>query len=168
MARNSALLAMAMLVATLGLELSASRAAEGRVQDPTRAPDRGDAEQALRSPPPALGGRYPAPAQPPTGAPRWLDDVRAQREALQKLRRERQEARKDEFLRRRQELRDQMATERRLFRNYGPWIEPMHPGPLPPFVQTREPSVAADESPADKARPYALPGWDNGWYYNGW
>jgi hypothetical protein len=113
--------------------------------------------------------RQPPASQPPVSAPRWLDDVRAQRQALQQMRQAQQEARKDEFLRRRQEIRDMMENDRRLFRNYGPWLEPMAPSPLPSFLEHQDHGLANRADDSSHAHPlYPPPGWDNGWYYNGW
>lgn len=76
---------------------------------------------------------------PDDGVPRWLDAVRAQRQALQERRRAqhqarrraidpigtaRQEALEQEFLRRRREMRDLIEQERWLFLNFGPWLRP--------------------------------------------
>jgi hypothetical protein len=110
-----------------------------------------------------------------TAASRWLDEVRAQRRALQEQRRAQHEARKraidpvgaaereareEEFLRRRQEMRELIEADRRLFMNQGPWISPS-----PPLPATSGP---ADPN-APQTRPgYVPPDWDNGWYFHGW
>lgn len=96
----------------------------------------------------------------------WFDEVRDQRRALQALRRGQrgaeQDARFDEFLRRRHERRELVEEDRWLFMNYGPWLEPLAPpaGPL-----SSAPPAAAD-NPGGPAHP--PPGWNNRWYFNGW
>ncbi len=122
------------------------------------------------------------------GAPPWLDAVRAQRQALQDLRRAehqarrraldpvgaaRQEALEEKFFRRRQEIRDQMAEDRWLFLNFGPWMAPLPspPGALPSGPRATapnprsEPPRAADPAPGPEREP---PEWNNGWYFHGW
>lgn len=107
--------------------------------------------------------------------PRWLEEVRAQRQALQEQRRAQHEARRmaidpvgaaqqkareDAFFRRRQERRDMINQDRRSFINQGPWALPWrspHEG-----VSTGEQRVMP-ATPSD-----ALPDWDNGWYFRGW
>ncbi len=109
------------------------------------------------------------------GAPRWLEEVRAQRRALQEKRRAQhearkraidpagaaqQEAREEEFLRRRQEMHDMIEADRRLFMNHGPRISPV-------------PALPATSAPDDVSYPptrpgYVPPDWDNGWYFRGW
>jgi len=62
-----------------------------------------------------------------------------------------------------------LETERRLFRNHGPWLEPMAPSPLPPFLEHQDSGLAGRDDDSSHAHPlYPPPGWDNGWYYNGW
>jgi hypothetical protein len=115
-----------------------------------------------------------APAAP-NRIPRWLDEVRAQRQALQEQRRAQhearrraidpigaaqQEAREDAFFRRRQERREMLDQDRRSFVNQGPWAAPW-PSPreaLPPGEQGDRPATPSD----------SLPDWDNGWYFRGW
>lgn len=84
------------------------------------------------------------------------DQRRAQRDVEQ-------DARKEEFLRRRQERLELIDQERRLFLNYGPWLEPMAPASPVEFPPKRSranaPTSTPDHPPA---------GWDNRWYYNGW
>lgn len=102
------------------------------------------------------------------GSAPWLDEVRAQRRMLQELRRAQQEARKDQFMRRRQEIIEFMDTERWLFRNRGPWLEPFLPAPEPrhgPGSANSAPGAPNDEL---RSQPYPPPGWDNRWYFNGW
>jgi len=115
--------------------------------------------------------------------PRWLEEVRAQRQALQDQRRAQhdarrraidpvgaaqQEAREAEFLRRRQELRDNIEQDRRLFLNRGlgsnggglsAW--PERPLGAPPIGD----SVAR---PVYVPPARVPPDWDNGWYFRGW
>jgi hypothetical protein len=145
-------------------ESASSYPAPGKAADATTAPGR-----IAPSPPPAVAAP-PALPQPPGVAPRWLDDVRAQRHALQEMRRAHQDARKDKFLRRRQEIREMMQTDRRLFRNHGPWLDPIPPAHLPSALDHDDRGMAgvADEPPAEQPAPYPPAGWDNGWYYNGW
>lgn len=110
-----------------------------------------------------------------TGAPRWLEEVRAQRRALQEQRRAQHEARRravdpvgaaqhqareEEFLRRRQERQEKIEADRRLFMNQGPWISP--PPPLPAT------SVPDTNSTLEQTPGYVPPDWDNGWYFRGW
>jgi hypothetical protein len=121
---------------------------------------------------PHAGESAPAAAN---RVPRWFEEVRAQRQALQEQRRAQyearrraidpvgaaqQEAREDAFLRRRQERRDMIDQDRRLFQNQGPWATPW-PSPLE--------SVPAGEQGNMPATPgESLPDWDNGWYFRGW
>jgi hypothetical protein len=163
------LLAATILLVATALSTEALRAEEqARLAEvATDQPSPGLAAPASR--PAQQPASQPALAQPPVPAPRWLDDVRAQRHALQEMRQARQDARKDEFLRRRQEIRDMLETERRLFRNHGPWLEPMAPSPLPPFLEHQDSGLAGRDD--DNSHPHPLyppPGWDNGWYYKGW
>lgn len=132
------------------------------------------------------------PPAPPDGAPRWLDAVRAQRQALQDLRRAehharrrafdpvgaaRHEAMEEEFFRRRQEMRDQMAEDRWWFLNFGPWMAPLPspPGALSSPRQATPPDSGMEHHQASEAvRAQAPPQhpdppeWDNGWYFHGW
>ncbi|TVQ89772.1 MAG: hypothetical protein EA400_07245 [Chromatiaceae bacterium] len=122
---------------------------------------------ALAEPPPA------DPDLPPPGAAiaaPWLDEVRAQRRMLQELRRAQQEARKDRFLRRRQEIIEFMDSDRWLFRNPGPWMEPFIPPPEPQHTPPRGSAGSLPRDPNDELRghPYPPSGWDNRWYFNGW
>ncbi|MBK1703862.1 hypothetical protein CKO40_04710 [Halochromatium glycolicum] len=141
------------------------------------------------SPPPNLG------AGSSHQVPRWLKEVRAQRRALQQQRRAahqarhealdpigaaKREERQERRLRRRQEVREFIEHERRLYLNWGPWITPLVPRPPPtpgvdPLTQGSIGSStdAADGPPAaaPNADGAAIPtpsDWDNRWYYNGW
>lgn len=123
------------------------------------------------------------------GSPRWIDAVRAQRQAAQRRIRAhrearrraidpvgsaRQEAHDQQFQRRRRELRERIAEDRKLFLNSGPWQTPW---PRPPEFA---PGVQTPGSPRNSNRAMAPPGgaleeprdqppeWDNGWYYRGW
>jgi hypothetical protein len=128
-------------------------------------------------------------------SPRWIDAVRAQRRAMQQRRRAehearrraidpvgtaRQEARDQEFQRRRQEMRERIAEDRKLFLNSGPWRTPL---PKPPEFAPNtwpEPPGLSPVPNKDHGRPdfpdagsqAPLRGdpaeWDNGWYYRGW
>jgi hypothetical protein len=114
-----------------------------------------------------------SPPPPGSGIPRWLDEVRAQRRALQELRRAEHDARRhaidplgaaqhdareEAFLRRRQEIQSMMEQDRRLFLNQGPWLAPWPGPPLPSDAAAGPGAPPAPE----------LPDWDNGWYYHGW
>jgi hypothetical protein len=155
----------------------------GMTQPPQPATDVGETAASAR-PSAAIPDDAPLPHD---GAPRWLEAVRAQRRALQESRRAqhqarrraidpvgtaRQEAMEQEFQRRRQELRDLMAHERRLFLNLGPWLTPWPPpGSAPPTPGTPSPETPAAPGDATSASPrsaYELPDWDNGWYFRGW
>ena len=126
--------------------------------------------QTAQSPalPPAHAPAH-APIHPPAhpAALPWFDEVRDQRRMLADQRRARreveQDARKGEFLRRRQERRELIDQDRRLFLNYGPWLEPMAPATradFPPEPPRADGSIDTPDHPPA--------GWDNGWYYNGW
>jgi hypothetical protein len=127
-------------------------------------------------------------ASPHDGTPRWLDAVREQRRALQERRRAQHQARRraidpvgtalheaqeQEFLRRRREMRDMLAENRRLFLNLGPWLTPW---PAPPGSMPTAPTPAPHDAQAAPGQvqtdlppqPYELPNWDNGWYFHGW
>lgn len=170
------------LMALIAAQVVAAPAVSAQTPDPAT-----NADQAAATEPPPQA----APAEPqalPEGTPRWLDAVRAQRRAQQDRRRAehsarrraldplgaaRQEARKQEFLRRRREVQDQMAENRRWFRNFGPWMAPL---PSPPGTLQAVPgaSTADTEAPPESASP-STPStgqppseWNNGWYFNGW
>lgn len=130
-------------------------------------------------------------AQP--GMPRWLKEVRAQRRALQRQRRAahqarhealdpigaaKREERHEQLQRRRQEVRDYIEHERRLYLNWGPWITPLIPRPPPPpgadpIAQGSIGNRLGDSQPdspsppAEAVKPVPTD-WDNRWYYNGW
>jgi hypothetical protein len=138
------------------------------------------AEYAAPRPSTASAPADPAPAAN-DGTPRWLDAVRAQRKALQEhiraqhqARRRaidpvgtaRQEAREQEFYRRRQTLREMREQDRMLFLNLGPWATPLPPVPGSGLA-TPAPPPNSPES-ADNARPNDLPDWNNNWYFRGW
>jgi hypothetical protein len=158
----------------------------GRAQTPQTTAT-ADIDEAPRSSAPLAVAQEDGPL-PHDGAPRWLEAVREQRRALQERRRAQHQARRraldpvgtarheameQQFLRRRQEMRDLMAEERRLFLNLGPWLTPWPPPPggVPPTPGTPSPEHAAatgdttGEAPGPGQEP---PEWDNGWYFRGW
>lgn len=136
----------------------------------------------------------PQPTAPPAAAAepvdRWLEEVRAQRQAWEERRRAQkeamdarrrwidpwgaaqQEARELEVTRRREAFRDQIERDREAFFNRSPWgsaapwPEDANPDQTPPA-----PGPAAGSGPSEAAGgtpPYPpLPGWDNRWYYRG-
>lgn len=158
---SSIMLGTALLSATLPATLSA--------QEAPLPPD---------GPATAEAGAEPAPAAA-SSVPRWLEEVRAQRRALQQQRRARhearrraidpvgsaqQDAREEAFMRRRQELRDKVEQDRRLFLNQdfpnqGPWAQPPAPAAAPRLF-----GAPGDDS----ATGFVTPDWDNGWYFRGW
>ncbi len=145
-------------------------------------------------PSPAQSATQPRPQSsvhdtgpPQDVVPRWLEAVRAQRQALQEDRRAqhqarrraldpmgtaRQEALEQAFQRRRQEMRAMIDQERRLFLNFGPWLNPLpsSPGISPPSLPPAQGAPAQSERPENTppAPAYELPEWDNGWYFQGW
>ena len=139
--------------------------------------------------PPGLGEEAtPAPTAPAAladpAADRWLEAVRAQRQAWEERRRAsqealdarrrqldtHQEARQQEHLRRREALREHVERDREHFLNQGPWQAP------PPAANPAPPShPASPEAPPPRTTggeaPLAyppLPGWNNRWYYQGY
>jgi hypothetical protein len=123
----------------------------------------------------------------PPSFSKWLEAVRAQRQGLRQRRPRDQEPdrpalrgpvqpwkrkadRQADWMRQRQSRRALMDMERELFRNYGPWLEPL--SPTPPTDGPRV-GVPTDDRPdssdaavqPDRRHP---PGWDNRWYYRGW
>lgn len=159
---------------------------------PARPPHRATPSHPHR-PPTALPDRVqgePFPTQAQTPVPRWLEEVRAQRRALQQQRRAahqarhealdaigaaKREERKEQIERRRQEVREFIAQERRLYLNRGPWIAPLAPHPPPiPGLDPLAGGSAGDggtRDPVDASEQPAVPApsdWDNRWYYNGW
>ena len=126
---------------------------------------------------------------PTSNVSRWLDEVRAQRRALQEQRRAeldarrramnpvgaaQQEAREAEFLRRRQQRREMIEQDRKRFMSRGlsaqdGWLPaspaPLSPAPLSPAPLSPVPLEPGDEMPALNTAPR---GWDNGWYFHGW
>jgi hypothetical protein len=146
----------------------------------------------------ASGGapEWTTPPQPAAedGVPRWLEDVRAQRRALQEQRRAHQaarrraidpvgeaerQAREQEFYRRRQDMRQMIEQDRRLFFNFGPWPSRWA---VPPAT-TKMPSDADYSRDSDQAQGAGsgapagqsetqstpvLPDWNNSWYFHGW
>ncbi len=122
---------------------------------------------------PQTGGDTASAAVP--RVPRWLDEVRSQRRALQEQRRAQRDARRraidpvgaaqfgareDAFLRRRQERQDMIEQDRRSFLNQGPWSTPWPPPrPAVPSGEQGEVPTTPDAESLD---------WDNGWYFRGW
>lgn len=148
-----------------------------------------------QAPPPGTPG-VGEPAIPPPAVPedqaadRWLEAVRAQRQAWEERRRAtqdamdarrrqhdaHQEARQQEHQRRREALLDHIERDREHFLNQGPWqISPPPPNPPsppnpanpghPPAPETSGPVAPGGEVPL--AYP-PLPGWNNRWYYQGY
>lgn len=138
--------------------------------------------------PPATGG---SPIEPEP-VHRWLDEVRAQRQAREERHRSakeamdarrrwidpwgaaQMEAREQEVQRRRDAFLEQIDREREAFRSQVPWI-PLSPwpdeitGPGPELPRTSEAGTAGPpDQPVAPPSPYALPGWDNHWYYRGY
>lgn len=157
-----------------------------------------DAPQAADARTPSPYAPMPAPSAHPPQIPRWLEEVRAQRRALHEQRRAAHQARhnaldpvgaakrderQDQQRRRRQEMREMIETERRLYLNRGPWFNPL--APAGPPVESRRPpptaggpltrgSLAEDQAP-ERSEPSSASGepltpsdWNNLWYYNGW
>lgn len=105
---------------------------------------------------------------------RWLDAVRAQRQAWEERRRAAQEAMDarrrlndprtsahEEHMRRREALMEHIERDREHFLNQGPWQIPPPPNPGPPGSPGNPPG-------SDPTLAYPpLPGWDNRWYYRG-
>lgn len=118
------------------------------------------------------GSTAPSQAPAPVADPAlpWLDEVRAQRKAVEERRKAareaidarrrlsdpwgaaQKEAREDDLRRRRQAHLERMEQEREMFRGQAP-DQPPAPWPAIP-----------DPPPA----PFAPPGWDNYWYYRGY
>lgn len=137
-----------------------------------------------------------APMVPPAPSPeaRWLNEVRAQRQALQEQRRAahearreaidpvgaaRREERQEQIQRRRKQVRQFIEQERRLYLNSGPWLMPLATQPLqgpsslaPPndaHAEKRPPVAPLTPAPTQAPAPVQAPlDWDNRWYYNGW
>jgi hypothetical protein len=150
-------------------------------------------------PPEALGSDSSAPASEPettwaplpppeSGVPRWLEDVRAQRRALQEGRRAmhqarrraidpvgaaRQEALEQEFYRRRREMREMMANDRKLFRQsppwQGPWLSAPNQASGHPDAGRRAGSQTEGGIGQGTENTTGKPAeWNNGWYFRGW
>ncbi len=166
------------MIAVSTLALADEPGREGATAQP--APSAGADQQPVGTPP--AGKHNPAPASS-DGSPHWLDAVRAQRQAIQQRRRAKHEARRraidplgsarqeahdQEFERRRRELRERIAEDRKLFMNSGPWQKPWPEAPqfgphFMPKVGPGLPPPDAASSPSEEP-----PEWDNGWYYRGW
>jgi hypothetical protein len=98
--------------------------------------------------------------------------------------------REEAFLKRRQQLRDQIEYDRWLFLNQGPWLTPWpaasagvaRPHPLKPPETKPDPegetAARGDAERSHDAREQAdrpageprepMPDWNNRWYYHGW
>jgi len=139
--------------------------------------------------PPSAGG-VPIESEP---IHRWLDEVRAQRqarearrlaakEAMEARRRwidpwgaAKKEAREQEVQRRRNAFLEKIEREREAFHSQNPWgaqLSPWQdevPGPVPDFPGASETDNPGPPKPPLPPSPsYALPGWDNRWYYRGY
>ncbi|KAA6184795.1 hypothetical protein F2Q65_10790 [Thiohalocapsa marina] len=101
---------------------------------------------------PAAGGSEaaePSTTDIAASRPRWLEEVRAQRLALQAQRRAQQEAREEAFQRRRQERREQFEADRWLFLNEGPWMNsPMNRPGSPPVSPPLNAPIGPTAPPA--------------------
>ena len=135
-------------------------------------------------------GAVPTPATPEDQiADRWLEAVRAQRQAWEERRRASQEAmdarrrqydarsstypeaRQQEHLRRREALMEHIERDREHFLNQGPWQPPPLPTPPTTPVAPEPPASGTPGSaPGSESRlAYPpLPGWNNRWYYQGY
>lgn len=152
-----------------------------------------DAPSAATSRPPAspIGALTPAPEP----VPRWLDEVRAQRQAREERRRAakeamgarrrwidpwgaaQQEAWEQETQRRRDAFMEKVERDRKAFRSNSPWGPPHNPwsdkapglGPGPALGSSSSTDTAEAAGQAvTPAESYPLPGWDNRWYYRGY
>jgi hypothetical protein len=151
------------------------------------------ASQLAAQEPPAPAARAGNIAMEPEPVHRWLDEVRAQRQAREERRRAakeamearrrwidpwgaaQQEAREQELQRRRDALKEKIEREREAFRSQVPWGPQQNPwqdeatGPGPDFPAVPDADTAGPpEQPLAPPTPYALPGWDNHWYYRGY
>lgn len=137
-------------------------------------------------------GMAPDPVVPAQSEPvdRWLEEVRAQRQAWEERRRTnkeaidarrrwidpwgaaQKEARDEENRRRRQAFRDKIERERDAFRNQSPWLGPPPPWqgpPPPPGLGLGPDGGELTGEPSDLLAPHPpLPGWDNRWYFRGY
>ena len=130
-------------------------------------------------------GTHPDNPAPTGEASPWLEAVRAQRRAWEAQRRAskeaiaaqrramdpwaaaQHEAREQERQERRDRWLESIDRDRQRFRRQGPWLDdptPWPKGTVPP---------AAPAPPAGLGSPEAItrpppPGWDNGWYYQGY
>lgn len=146
---------------------------------------------AAQEPPPPPPGVPPIPVEPEP-VRQWLDEVRAQRQVREERRRAQKEAidarrrwidpwgaaqqevREQETQRRRDAFMEHIERDREVLRNQLPWR--FVPSPWlqdAPTTRTHlapAPAEAGGESAAQGVTPpasYALPEWDNGWYYRG-
>lgn len=145
-----------------------------------------------QEPPAAPPGTGSVPGEP-EAVHRWLDEVRAQRQAREERRHAAKEAmdarrrwidpwgaaqveaREQELERSRNAFLQQIERDREAFRNQIPWVPPNDPwqeevaGPVPEFPAAAEADAAGHpEPPPPPPSPFTLPGWDNHWYYRGY
>jgi hypothetical protein len=138
------------------------------------------------APPPAVVTPPQEPFQ------HWLEEVRAQRELREELRRAtkeasdarrrwinpwgaaQQEAREQANQRRREELMGHIERDRMMLRNQVPWrvqqgpLQGTPPKPVaekPPWEDENTSTVPGESEPT--ASNYPPPQWDNRWYYRG-
>ncbi|MFP4278506.1 MAG: hypothetical protein ACOC26_04050 [Halochromatium sp.] len=189
------------LLASMGLGLAdTGNRAQGAPPDEQQAVDARSAAPQAPMPAPTPAPTPVPGAHPPQTAgmhqpqiPRWLEEVRAQRRALHEQRRAAHQARHDALdplgavkrderqaqrRRRRQEMREMIETERRLYRNRGPWFSPLTPvTPMAPTAggPLMRGSLAEDQAPERSDEPSSASGeplppsdWNNRWYYRGW
>lgn len=171
-------------------QLSKSQAEPGTMRDDPASAHQGAAQSTPQpasspalAPDRAHTRPFPTPSNP--APPRWLDEVRAQRQAVQVQRRAahqarrealdpigtaQREQRKEQMLRRREELRDSLEQTRRRYLNHGPWL-----APLPPqFTVPERVDDSRGESTAERSETQSAgsnnppPEWNNLWYYQGW
>jgi hypothetical protein len=190
------------LVAIQGVALaeqsspSADAANTARAGDNRNATAQGSAEQpaphSTPGPEPTATEPFAPMAQPPV--PRWLEEVRAQRQALQQQRRAahqarrealdpigtaQREQRKEQLLRRRQELRGRIEQERQnhlnqYYLNQGPWFAPLAPMQVGDSLDENSIDGENRSGQGDAPKPEDQPAglrpseWNNLWYYNGW
>jgi len=123
----------------------------------------------------------------------WLDEVRAQRQIREERRRAAKEAmdahrrwidpwgtaqkevREQENQRRRKAFMEHIERDRETLRNQipwrfepGPWQQETHPLPAQPPSSPGADALDITGQTASSASPFALPGWDNRWYYRGY
>lgn len=151
-----------------------------------------EGSEATPQPTPGIGmePRLAGPVGAPPAVPRWLDEVRAQRRALREQRRAAHQARQhaldpigaakrderqEQMRRRQEEVRERIETERRLYLNRGPWLNPLVPAPpysggdpLTRGSLIDEPARMMPEAPPPGTDSLTPSDWNNLWYYRGW